>query len=152
MVHSNLVQQLDDRLKGGRNGRLHIPRVIMSEALLLNTAGALRIAVKNEAKRRLAVTAIALKRYELRRGHPSPNLIALTPEFLSQVPIDPMSGKPLCYRLNPDGTFVLYSTGEDGKDDGGKGGMDFRSGPDAVWPSAATPEEAEAAESAALKK
>ena len=38
------------------------------------------------------------------------------------------------------------------KDDGGKGGMTFWAGPDAVWPSAATTEEADAADNAALKK
>jgi hypothetical protein len=149
---SNLNQHLDEKLKGGRNDHFHIHRFIVSKITIPNVVNALRVAVQNETKRRLAITAIALKRYELRHGHPPPNLSALTPELLGQVLIDPMSGGPLCYRLNPDGTFVLYSVGEDGKDDGGKGGMDFWSGPDAVWPAAATPEEAAAAENAALKK
>lgn len=152
MACSNITQQLEEKLKGGRNVRFHIHRFIVSEISIPDSSRALRIAVQNETKRRLAIAAIALKRYELRHGHPPPNLSALTPEFLDQVPIDPMSGQPLCYRLNADGTFVLYSTGEDGKDDGGKGGMDFWTGPDAVWPSAATPEEADAADNAALKK
>ncbi len=152
IANSNLFQQLDEKLEGSRNARFHIHRFIVSEITIPNVVNALRVAVQNETKRRLAITAIALKRYELRHGHPPPNLSALTPELLGQVLIDPMSGGPLCYRLNPDGTFVLYSVGEDGKDDGGKGGMDFWSGPDAVWPAAATPEEAAAAENAALKK
>jgi hypothetical protein len=53
---------------------------------------------------------------------------------VAQVPIDLMSGKPLVYRLNSDSTFVLYSVGEDGKDDGRQGGMDLWQGTDAVWP------------------
>jgi hypothetical protein len=32
-----------------------------------------------------------------------------------------MDGKPLRYRLNADGTFTLWSIGEDLKDDGGDG-------------------------------
>ena len=30
-----------------------------------------------------------------------------------------MDGQPLRYRRNADGTFLLYSIGENGKDDGG---------------------------------
>ena len=30
-----------------------------------------------------------------------------------------MDGQPLRYRRNGDGTFLLYSVGENGKDDGG---------------------------------
>ena len=71
----------------------------------------------------------------------------MTPEFLLAVPIDPMSGKPLGYRLKQDRTFVLYSTGEDGKDDGGDatptvaGKFELWSGKDAVWPTAVAGEE-----------
>jgi hypothetical protein len=65
------------------------------------------------------VTAIALKRYQLRHGNYPTDLSMLVPEFLSTVPRDPVDGKLLRYRLNPDGTFLLYSVGEDGKDDGG---------------------------------
>jgi len=52
-----------------------------------------------------------------------------------------MSAKPLCYHLNVDETFTLYSTGEDGRDDGGDASLpgvtnrfDLWSGRDAVWP------------------
>jgi hypothetical protein len=55
-----------------------------------------------------------------------------------------MSAKPLCYRLNADGTFTLYSVGEDGHDEGGDvtsgsttNKFDLWSGRDAVWPVAA---------------
>jgi hypothetical protein len=43
----------------------------------------------------------------------------LAPQFLSTVPIDPMSAKHLRYRLNGDGSFTLYSVGEGGRDDRG---------------------------------
>lgn len=51
-----------------------------------------------------------------------------------------MSAKPLRYRLNADGSFTLYSVGEDGRDDGGdpnsaSGTNKFGlwEGRDAVW-------------------
>jgi hypothetical protein len=43
----------------------------------------------------------------------------LTPDLLQAVPIDYMDGQPLRYRRNADGTFLLYSVGENGVDDGG---------------------------------
>jgi hypothetical protein len=132
MISSNQFREFEDKVGNDRFGRF-----IASERFLPNTSRALDTAVRVETQRRLAITAIALKRYQLRYNQPAPSLDALVPEFLAQVPLDPMSGKPLCYRLNPDGTFILYSVGEDGKDDGGQGGMDFWTGPDAVWPSAA---------------
>jgi hypothetical protein len=72
-----------------------------------------------EAARRIVITSIALKRYQLRHGVPALNLESLVPQFLSEVPRDQVDGKPLRYRLKPDGTFLLYSIGQDYKDDGG---------------------------------
>ena len=91
MSHLNLFQRLDQKFKGGQFDRLRIHRFIVSEAFIPNSSRVLRIAVNAETQRRLAVTAIALKRFELRHGKPPSNLLALTPEFLTQVPIDPMS-------------------------------------------------------------
>jgi hypothetical protein len=95
--------------------------------------------------REMTTTAIALKRHELRHGRPPASLEALVPEFLSALPRDLMDGQPLRYRLKPDGSFVLYSVGENGRDDGGnprseaargKEGNDLLSGRDWVWPQA----------------
>ena len=67
-------------------------------------------------------------------------LQALVPEFLAAVPYDYLGSKPLAYRLNPGGGYVLYSTGEDGKDDGGDPNPPQAKSPglwegrDAVWP------------------
>jgi len=102
-----------------------------------------------EAARQLTVTAIALKRFQLRQGNYPQDLNALVPEFLSSVPRDPVDGQPLRYRVNPDGTFLLYSVGEDGQDNGGdpspaansKSFVAWLKGRDFVWPQPATPEE-----------
>lgn len=93
----------------------------------------------------MVTTAIALKRYQLRNGKPAPSLESLVPEFLPQLPVDWMDGKALRYRLNPAGSWTLYSVGTDGKDDGGDPGfpqsphgttVTIESGRDLVWPTA----------------
>lgn len=105
-----------------------------------------------ETERQIVITAIALKRYQLKHGAYPENLNSLVPDFVSAVPRDPVDGKPLRYRQNSDGTFLLYSVGENGKDDGGTASSAVYSdydwlGPDApdwVWPQPATAEEIQA--------
>ena len=112
----------------------------------------LRTTVKSahaETDRSMVLCAVALKRYALRHGRPAPDLNSLVPEFLPVVPTDYMDGKSLKYHLNADGTWRLYSVGDDGRDDDGdpsptKPDQAYRAiwrGKDAVWPSPATPEE-----------
>ncbi len=103
-----------------------------------------------EIERALLITAIGLKRYELKHGRYPENLNALSPEFAAQVPSDPMDGKPLRYRLNADGTFLLYSVGENGLDNGGNGEplkefpRQWWRARDAVWPWPASAEQVQA--------
>jgi hypothetical protein len=75
--------------------------------------------MKNLTLHEMVITAIALKRYELRHGKPPASLAALVPDFLAAPPSDLMDGQPLRYRVNSDGSLVLYSVGEDGQDGGG---------------------------------
>src|SRR5262249_52975358 len=87
----------------------------------------------------------------------------LAPAYLKEVPLDFMDGKPLRYRTKEDGTFLLYSVGEDGKDDGGDGvdapaypawrGIMFSTwwrGREAVWRMAASEAEVKAYEAGVL--
>lgn len=105
-----------------------------------------------EASRQAAITAIALKRYQLRHGSYPVALAALVPEFLPAVSRDPVDGQPLRYRVNSDGTFLLYSIGEDGEDNGGdphsaksdSPSLAWQRGRDWVWPQPASAEETEA--------
>jgi hypothetical protein len=100
-----------------------------------------------ETVRRLTVTAIALKRYHLQHGVYPATLDDLVPAFLSALPADFMDGKPLRYKLRPDGDFLLYSVGEDGVDNGGDptpvppaaSTINWLAGRDIVWPRVATP-------------
>jgi len=103
-----------------------------------------------ETARRLLVTVLALKRYHLQHAAYPASLNELVPNYLKQVPMDFMDGKPLRYRLRPDGDFLLYSVGEDGEDNGGdpsrgKTGSTYNwlAARDAVWPRAATAAEVE---------
>ena len=93
-----------------------------------------------ETERQMLITAIALKRYKMKHGKTAETLSDLVPEFLAKLPTDFMDGKPLRYRANPDGTFTLYSVGDDGRDDGGDAStpdgkqVNFWNGRDLVWP------------------
>jgi hypothetical protein len=111
-------------------------------------AFAVKKSARVEADRAQCITAIALKRYSRRHGKLPGDLNALVPEFLAAVSIDYMDGQPIKYRLNADGSFTLYSVGEDGKD--GEGDMSLPEGTknrdlwrrrDYVWPAPATEEE-----------
>jgi hypothetical protein len=116
---------------------------------------AIRKTVKMETGRNVLVTAIALKRYELRHHQLPATLDQLTPDLLQTVPMDCMDGQPLRYHPNSDGTFLLYSVGENGVDDGGDPSLekDVTSSNfywqndyalDWVWPQPATQEEIQA--------
>ena len=112
--------------------------------------GLARRAAEIETVRRLAVTALALERLRLRTSSYPQSLASLFPDYLREIPIDFMDGNSLRYRPISDQTYVLYSTGADCVDDGGRmmrtSGPDFgrREGPDSLWPRAASEEEAEA--------
>ena len=126
---------------------------ILSQSINVLSGIARRVMIA-EVTKRTVITAIALKRYQLKHGNYPPDLDALVPEFLAAVPRDPVDGKPLRYRPNADGTFLLYSVGENGKDDGGNPALEkgveganlYWLNPralDWVWPQPATPEEIE---------
>lgn len=102
-----------------------------------------------ETQRRIAVTAVALKRYEHRFGKLPPDLSVLVPVLLQAVPPDPMDAQPLRYRLSNTNSFLLYSVGLDGVDDGGdvnpkepaSRNFFWTQCKDYVWPQPATAEQ-----------
>jgi hypothetical protein len=118
-------------------------RYLLSGVMIPNTARASITVVRNEIQRRLTIVVLALERYRLRHENFPADLKSVSHEFLAAVPRDLMSTQPLSYCLNADGTFTLYSVGEDGRDDGGNpqstnvtNRFDLWSGRDAVWPKA----------------
>jgi len=72
-----------------------------------------------EASLSAARTGLACRAYKSRHGEYPENLEALVPGLLSEVPIDPFTGKPLIYRREGEG-FIVYSLGSNEKDDGGR--------------------------------
>ncbi len=104
-----------------------------------------------QTQQQMALAAIAIERYRLKKGRIPSELSALVPDYLPIVPRDNMDGKALRYRLAPNGGFQLYSVGQDGKDNGGDptprpGSSHYAQiwdGRDAVWPTPATTEESE---------
>jgi hypothetical protein len=99
---------------------------------------------RHETSRQFILASIALKRYHLRhRRHPI-KLDDLVPEYLDSVPLDIVAGGVLQYRPNPDGTYTLYSIGENGVDDGGDPtGPNWYEGKDWIWPWPASDKEIE---------
>lgn len=67
-----------------------------------------------------AITAIALSAYRAEHGSCPAQLSDLAPQYLTSLPIDPVTGGPLRYRLDERDGYSLYSPGEDCIDDGGR--------------------------------
>ncbi|MDB6017755.1 MAG: hypothetical protein JWR19_2244 [Pedosphaera sp.] len=112
------------------------------------TSSVLLKSLRAETEKNMVLTAIALKRYEFRKDNMPNELSALVPEFLNELPRDWMDGQPLRYKPNADGSFLLYSVGENGRDDDGdprpevettKKFSNIWQGRDAVWPIAVPP-------------
>jgi len=98
--------------------------------------------LEGETERQMAIAAIALERYRLRRGRYPDSLKDLVPDFIPEPPIDYMDGKPLRYRRTLK-SFLLYSIGRNGRDDDGdptSGNfaepLSIWNADDAVWPTA----------------
>jgi len=84
---------------------------------LTNSRG---LAVSTELERTATFTIIALLQHRQEEGRFPAALSDLVPKYLREVPIDSFSGQPLPYRLTKgDQDFILYSIGQDQKDDQG---------------------------------
>lgn len=68
---------------------------------------------------RLPQLGLALAAFRHDRGEFPASLDALAPGYLKSVPLDPFTDKPFHYRRDGAG-YLLYSVGENGKDDGGR--------------------------------
>ncbi len=151
-----LVRQSEQR-RPGLYDRMRFLLSNQTEASLMRSGPR---ALQAEAARELALAAIALQRYELRHGRPAPNLEALVPDFLPSLPWDYFDGRPLRYCLLPEGGFLLYSVGMDGRDDGGNpapptdpnSSLNLWNTRDAVWPRPASAAEIAAYEAKQEKR
>lgn len=102
----------------------------MPISMLMPTLSALRDSVEAYRGQRDGVLAgIALELYHREHGAWPQTLAELSPQYLPQVPVDRLSGKPLHYRIVEDRP-VVYSTGVDGDDDKGRVPRDENGHPD----------------------
>ncbi len=82
-----------------------------------------------------ALVACGLQRYQLVRGEYPETLDVLVPQFLEEIPHDVIGGQPPHYLRTADGTFILYSIGWSGMDNGGARGPSLPGADgDWVWP------------------
>jgi hypothetical protein len=65
------------------------------------------------------VVACAIERYRLQHHELPDTLDALAPQFIAKIPNDLFGGKPLRYKKNADGSYLLYSIGWNMQDDDG---------------------------------
>jgi hypothetical protein len=92
---------------------------IMARLLVPGDLSAIRQCEIARAKLRSAAACVAAERFRNDNGAWPSSLDALVPQYLTSVPVDPFTGKPLIYRVRDDG-IVVYSAGANGTDDGGK--------------------------------
>lgn len=157
-------READSRLEGlfqtllaGADPSAQYPMTAMEQPILRKFIGQ---TLQAQTEVSLVTAAIALERYQMRHHQYPATLQELAPVFLKRVPIDYLDGKILCYRLRPNGSYLLYSVGVNGMDDGGDPspasdenlGISMQRGRDWVWPRAATVKEVEEFEMAEMKK
>ncbi|MCX6861331.1 MAG: hypothetical protein NT050_00280 [Verrucomicrobia bacterium] len=115
-------------------GRRFHPYRIFTHLLLPGLAKVHAKADRSLTTSRLAITVAGLERHRLATGRYPKALGDLVPRWVPAVPLDPMDGQPLRYRLNADGTFTVYGIGPNHADDNGvfesQQGQDL----DWVWP------------------
>lgn len=109
-----------------------------------------RKSLQIETQRRMLVAAIAIERWKLRHGKYPESLGQIVPELLSTVLSDLMDNQPLRFKRTLDGAALVYSVGDDGRDDGGDPQPNdvktaYRKiwdGKDAIWPQPAQAKDA----------
>jgi hypothetical protein len=135
VVSPETVQQDDEATT---NALRHFsPYRVFAQILMPAYGNAVKRFARAQSNVDLARVAIALERYRLAHGNYPDSLDSLAPQFMEKVPHDVIGGEPLHYRRNGD-SFILYSVGWNGTDDGGvtvqtkNGVMDWEKG-DLVW-------------------
>ena len=122
LVEAN-VQKLRNKLNGGfgfANRQEMSERIgILGIGLLMPAASKInRAAGQSEQSHQNLQLAFALAAYRADNGKYPATLDSLAPKYLAKIPGDLFNDKPLIYKPNATG-YVLYSVGENGKDDDG---------------------------------
>ncbi|MCS6860550.1 MAG: type II secretion system protein GspG [Abditibacteriales bacterium] len=104
----------------------------LSRQLMPTFVRAYKKAAGVQARVDLLRLALALRLYRHDHGAYPANLNALQPQYLPAVPLDPFTNKPFVYRREGSG-FLLYSFGENHRDDGGAFDPKLTPRDDVVW-------------------
>ena len=115
-------------------GRRFHPYRIFTHLLLPGLAKVHAKADRSLTTSRLAITVAGLERHRLATGGYPKALGDLVPKWVPAVPLDPMDGQPLRYRLNADGSFTVYGVGPNHADDNGAFESQLGQDLDWVWP------------------
>jgi uncharacterized membrane protein len=90
-------------------------------AMLLPSIGAATTRdVQIRARLRCARVALAIERYRLKHKKLPKTLAVLAPKFIKELPADPFTGKGLMLKLGKEKGYMVYSVGQNQKDDGGE--------------------------------
>ena len=104
---------------------------LTDEALYTNSLSLRSAAHRSRVRTQACRLAVALALYRVEQRKVADSLQDLVPKYVSEVPIDPYSGQPLCYRVSPGEHIeargnvlpnqgVVWSTGPDRVDNGGR--------------------------------
>ncbi|MDD5261564.1 MAG: hypothetical protein PHD76_06905 [Methylacidiphilales bacterium] len=108
---------------------------LLSSLALPSLNGVIRKTAQIQTQINLAAVACGLERYRLAHGKLPDSLQALVPNYIPQLPHDLITGAALHYNRVSDQDYILYSTGWDGKDDGGVFYKKHKEQGDWVWAS-----------------
>jgi hypothetical protein len=110
------ASSLGKRPAGGPKGI----RNLLSSILMPSLGRAASAHYRALGQRRMAAIALAIRLFEVNRGHRPRTLDELVPDYLPTVPADPMSSNGVIQYLPNAEHPRLYSIGPDGIDDGGE--------------------------------
>jgi hypothetical protein len=124
-VMSNYVQMMDAHIANARKPYLATTPVLAPNDPLTKVLAPVFDRAhwnfaRNDAGNALWLVTLALRAHKLENGSYPVQLNALVPRYLKQIPSDPFGrGEPLRYQKRGN-TYLLYSMGPDGIDNGGK--------------------------------
>jgi hypothetical protein len=98
----------------------HIAKLSVLFSTLKIQAMEIEIEQQREARECMALLALALSAYRTEHGAYPKTLGETAPVYIDAIPKDPFSDGPLHYKSEGNG-YLLYSVGQNGKDDGGYG-------------------------------
>lgn len=91
----------------------------LSQAMIPNILSGKTYYFEHLAQRRGLYILCGLEIYKAKHQKYPDKLADLAPEIIPDIPLDPFPEQPFIYKLQPDGSVMLYSIGSNLKDDNG---------------------------------